>query len=580
MACLSEADLKALAAHHIKTMQQNVINQKTRLDELKKSYPIESDPLKKDEIKNAIETLDFHLNGNLDRSTLETEADSLKSSGINPARLAKLEKVLSSSRDKIVKDPDVLPAENRIKVLEELYTKRPHFTFTDTAHGTDSTGANVARHANIFGSVTYDHLKSIGQDQAAADLALRSISMVNLSKQQTKNPKDYINVSGSLVKNVIADVIEHHHVFNNVYLDDNGRVAPNSVRFSYDSNTNKIVLDVIPEYWNSAKHGRTTQFIELLEGSHSGHDPVTHIHFYTFNASESDTIIDKIKSKLPEIVTANSNRIPRLEASLDRLKLQLKSPHVYEKQLLDKIDEHNNKITEHKSTVAKHTTPDKNGKLIKKKSLSTAEESELDNSRSEIKTHTGHLDKLTRELTQHRKLASATRDIADLQKHISSLKADSDKIKLNVKFPNEVHSTKQEARDARDALEAEIQTKKLDLKNLQDFLRSNGSIQQQISDTQRKLTEAQILSKVTEKDMIDLFHSTNGFFDFDKGHEESTDYSKSKPKMNTQIHKHNARQALADYKSVADIENLAKKHYNSNLLYNLFGIAEKLAGNI
>ena len=126
----------------------------------------------------------------------------------------------------------------------------------------------------------------------------------------------------------------------------------------------------------------------------------------------------------------------------------------------------------------------------------------------------------------------------------------------------------------------------LKIKANKKILREKGSIDQQIRDKTAKRQEAERLSKLTETEALDLYDRTNGYFDFDKGHQESEDYTKSRPRMNSEIHKYNARQAIEDLEkqhgtnTIKALQDLAQKHYRRNLLYNLETLVDKAAGTL
>ena len=253
-------------------------------------------------------------------------------------------------------------------------------------------------------------LKEAGEHEIADDLMLRSISMV-MGGEATRNPNDYLDTTGIEVKKSLSDGIEHHHIYNNVYVDNNGRVTPNSVRYFRNAKTGDIEMEVIPEYWNSAKHGRNTQFIELMDGAHSGDDTATHLHYYKFNDAESSAIRAKIQSKVADINATNAARVPKLDAELKELNERKTDPVAYEKKLSDEIAHHDSRIKVLDAIEVKHTNPNARGHLVKKRGLPPAEEKELEDARSERATLIKAHEKATKALTEHQTFMNIESDI-------------------------------------------------------------------------------------------------------------------------------------------------------------------------
>ena len=592
MPCLHEKDLSDLANQHIAAQKANIQNQRVRLDQIKKEFTqlkasANPDATKLAEVSNAIADLEYHLNGRIKRDLLEQESANLAKSGLNPDRLNRIKNALKDPAD-IIKDPDLDIAEDRVKVMEGLYKQRTQFVFEDTAHDKDKDGNPIPRYASVFGAPTVKKMKEVGQKDIAEDLMLRSISMV-MGGETSKNPNDYLDTKGIEVKNSLSDGIEHHHIYNNVYVDEKGKVAPNSVRFFHNPKTGDVEMQVIPEYWNSEKHGRNTQFIELMDGAHSGDDTATHLHYYKFEGNDEDFIKQKIKDKIPEINRINAARIPKLDDEIKELTERKTDPKAYEDKLNRQIQGHDARIAELDAIEAKHTTPNKNGVMVKKKGLTDVEEQELKHARSERDVIKKVKDKTAKALDEHRTFVNMEADIKNWQAKASRLQSLANKIDERRNYPNPQHplyKNKAEAKAAKDRMAYDVLALKNKINNSKTLLRKKGSIDQQIRDKTNNRLEAEKLAVLTEKAALNLYDRTNGYFSFDKGHQESEDYEKSRPKMNTEIHKHNAREATeileAEHgeNAIKYLHELARKSYKRNLLYNLETIVEKVAGTL
>lgn len=589
MPCLHEKDLSELAEKHIQAQTANIQNQRKRLDEITddlkqlKSNP-DAEPLRVAEAENAVADLEYHLNGRVKRLLLEDEATNLEKTQLNPERLNRIKEALKSPDDTL-KDPDLDTAEERAKVMEALYKERSQFVFEDTAHDKDSNGNPIPRYASVFGVPTVKKMMSAGERAIADDLMLRSISMV-MGGETSRNPNDYLDTTGIEVKKTLNDGIEHHHIYNNVYVDERGRVQPNSVRFHRNLKTGDIEMEVIPEYWNSAKHGRNTQFIELMDGAHSGDDTTTHLHYYKFDDSDSDFLRHKIKDKVVEINTTNAARLPKLDAELKELAERKTDPVKYEQKLNKEIESHDTRIAQLDTIEAQYATPNKNGAMVKNKGLTDSQEQELKHARSERDVLKRVKEKTVKALDEHRTFVNMEADIKQWEGDILSLEGQAKAIKLNAKFPTADYLDKVSARAAQDKFLKEAKDLKLKIKNNKQLLREKGSVDQQIKDKAAKRQEAEQLALLSESDALAIFERSNGYFDFDKGYQESQDYSKSRPRMNAEIHKHNARESIEELEkqhgenAIKALQELAKSKYKQNLLYNLEVMVDKVAGTL
>jgi hypothetical protein len=423
------------------------------------------------------------------------------------------------------KDPKKKSAEDRVEVMAALYRERSQFVFRDT------TKADKERIASVFGLPTVQEMQRL-QNKEAADALMTRASSLLLGRGDTRNPVDFLDTEGLEVKVALANTVEHHHIYNNVHLDENGRVQFKSFKIRQDKTTGELTLDIVPSYWNSEQHGRNTQFIGLLDGMHSGDDPVTHMHYYKFSDAEAKAIKDKIRSDAAEITREAKSRAGRLESQLTTLKARAAKPKEYEQGLEAKI-----KSAETELTAAKAAAK---GLLSKPKASLTPEQLAL---REAHDAKAKELRSLSKDLDEHRTLTNVKGDIEAANTQLAGLEAKAKAIKLT-DYP------KGPERDAkkleRQALENEVWSLKRDNKNREKLLKEKGDISQQIKDAERKLGEANAIASLTEDDAVKMFENKNGWFSFDKGSAEKADHEVYRPVMNSEITKHYVRETM-DY---------------------------------
>ena len=376
---------------------------------------------------------------------------------------------------------------------------------------------------------------------------------------------------------------------NNVYLDVQGRVKPNSVRFFHNPKTGDVEMQVIPEYWNSEKHGRNTQFIELMDGAHSGDDTATHLHYYKLDGDDDAFVKQKIKDKVGEIAATNASRIPKLDAELKELTERKVDPVKYEKKLMSDILLHDAHIAKLDAIEGTYAIPNKKGVMVKNKGLSDVQEQELKHARSERDVVKRVREKAVKGLEEHRTFVNMEADIKKWETKALRLKTLSDKIDKRRNYPNPSHplyETKAEAVAAKERMMEDFTTLGKRIKASKALLHEKGSIDQQIRDKTDDRLEAEKLASLTEEEALNIYGRANGYLSFDKGHQESQDYSKSRPRMNAEIHKYNAREATDILESehgenaIKALHEIAQKSYKRNLLYNLKGIVDKVAGTL
>jgi hypothetical protein len=542
MPCLEITDLSHLADSHINAQRATIKNLRARRTDLEAEEKAlatqphaDTNPRLK-QVREAVNHLRLELDG---------EVESPPGSRI------------------FTKDPKKKSAEDRVEVMAALYRERSQFVFRDT------TKADKERIASVFGLPTVQEMQRL-QNKEAADALMTRASSLLLGRGDTRNPVDFLDTEGLEVKVALANTVEHHHIYNNVHLDENGRVEFKSFKIRQDRTTGELTLDIVPSYWNSEKHGRNTQFIGLLDGMHSGDDPVTHMHYYKFSDAEAKAIKDKIRSDAAEITREAKSRAGRLESQLTTLKARATNPKEYEQGLGAKI-----KAAEAELTAAKAAAK---GLLSKPKSTLSPEQLAL------REAHDGkakELRSLSKDLTEHRTLTNLKSDIEATNTQLTGLEAKAKAIKLT-DYP------KGPERDAkkleRQALENEVWSLKRDNKNREKLLKEKGDISQQIKDAERKLGEANAIASLTEDDAVKMFERKNGWFSFDKGSAEKADHEVYRPMMNSEITKYYVRETM-DYlereygdNALEALQNISRNQYQNNILDRLSALQDKMRG--
>jgi hypothetical protein len=469
----------------------------------------------------------------------------------------------------VSKDGVKKPAEERVEVMAVLYRERTQFEFNDT---TKVEGKE--RKASVFGLPTVEEMQRLQHKDAADAMMVRATSLL-LQRQDGRNPVDFLDTTGLEVKVPLANVIEHHHIYNNVHLDENGRVEFKSFKIRQDRATGELKVDIVPTYWNSEQHGRNTQFIGLLDGMHSGQDPVTHLHYYKFSEAESKPIREKISADIKGITDEAKTRQQKLEVSLSTLKERAADPEGYSRKLLTQQEEISALIQQKQSQVEP---------LIGKRKV-TPEEKELREAfYKEKKALVKSLEDSTKELEKHRSLISIKGDIEKDVTRIAQLTESAQAINLNNYRSDPI--AKAAKRLERENLEDEIKELRLNNKNREKILKEKGDIETQIQDNEQKLGEAKAISSLTEKDAITLFERSNGFLSFDKGAAEKTDHEQYRPLMNTVITHHYVRETLAYFEreygnnALSALQSMARRQYQQNILERIGALQNKIKGEV
>lgn len=115
--------------------------------------------------------------------------------------------------------------------------------------------------------------------------------------------------------------------------------------------------------------------------------------------------------------------------------------------------------------------------------------------------------------------------------------------KLN-QYPKEERDAK---RKQREIIDHKINILNAQIKAKQKLLEKQGNLNLLIASLKKKIRDNALLAKLKEDDVIALFEQQNGFFSFDKGHEESQLHQQYRPLMNLAIQRFYARQALEYY---------------------------------
>ncbi len=543
MPCLEIKDLSPLAEQHITSQKATITNLRSRKSELEaeekrlSSQPDADTNPKLKQVREAVNHLRLELDGEVE----------------SPA----------GSRN-FVKDPVKKTAEERVEVMAALYRERTQFEFHDT---TKVEGKE--RKASVFGLPTVEEMQRLQHKDVADSMMVRATSLL-LQRQDGRNPVDFLDTTGLDVKVPLANVVEHHHIYNNVHLDKDGRVEFKSFKIRQDRNTGELRMDIVPTYWNSEQHGRNTQFIGLLDGMHSGQDPVTHMHYYRFTDSEAKPIKEKIRADIKGITDEAKTRQQKLEGQLSTLKARAADPKGYEDRLTSQI--------EATTTQLQKAKTDAKGLISKPKASLTPDQLAL---REAHDAKQKELKKLTKDLDEHRTLSSIRGDIEAGNSRISDLSAKANAIKLT-DYPK---GPEREAKKLeREQIENAIYKLKRDSKDKEKLLKEKGDIDSQIRDTERKLGEASAIASLTEKDALAMFERSNGFLSFDKGPAEKEDHEQYRPVMNSVITHHYVRETLAYFEreygdnALEALRNTARRQYQQNILDRIEALQNKVRG--
>lgn len=575
MPCLEEADLSELAQQHITAQKSIVNNLKKRLTNLEDDRrrfleagdtPDTNPALER--ANTAIRQLRLELNGEV-----EVEPGSMK----------------------FVRDPEKRTADDRVEVMSLLYTTRKQYVFRDT------TKEGEPRLASLFGFPTVKEMMDRGYDDIANELMVRASSLL-ADRSDKRNPVDFLDTDGFEVKEALGNTIEHHHIFNNVHVDENGRVEFKSFRIDYKNGNLK--LDIVPSYWNAEQHGKNTQFIALMDAMHSGDDSVTHMHYYKFNDDESKAIKQKLVEDLDGIVGDAKRKIPRLEKELSDLMARRENPQKYEQRLVNQL-EYEAELEEKRKAEAKGVTSKP------KKDLSP-EDLARRNAYDEQKKKVRDIEKA---LDLHREVSTLRERITEkeIRQAEASKIADSIKEKpfdwsgatqvalveaklaeiagqkapeLRKRLQEELIKEKADYKAARLKLKKDLLIEAVvlqkELAPMKALLKKKGDIDQLILDTQKSLEKSQKLAELTPESVQQLYEDRNGFFSFDKGSAEKAAHDIYRPIMNEEIHRFMVRESIELMKQkygdkwVEEMQKIAEQKYRNSLVERLSALRTKI----
>lgn len=541
MPCLEEKDLTHLIDQHVAAQKAICTEMRQRLSEMQSQFKKTGDP----KFSAAVADLEFHLNGNEESP---------------------------SGGGKFVKIPNQKTAEERIAVMEAQYRQSPQFEFHDT---TKNTGK--PRTASVFGMPSAEQMRKLGHDDIADDIDTRALSLAQASAT-SRNPVHYLDDSGLTVKTPLGNGIEHHHIFNNVHLSEKGRVEFKSYDIYYNHRTKQMEFSAIPSHWNAEEHGRNTQFIGLLDGMHSGADPATHLHFYKFTNTEKQPILDKIRADHPAKAASAAARIPKLQDELRSLRSRQVNPVKYEDSLKSQLATATKERDTKKSEIQSLSRiTDKNYPDPKDKAAATTKRKGLED---ELKLLEKPVKAISGKLTEHQTIQTLKRDIADNYVKIADLDS---KIKAIGNLGSYAVGTVRDAKktERQQHLNGQLLIKET-IKNQNVLLKNKGDLSVLVNDIQRKIIANSRVSRMSTDDAIKMFENTNGFFNFDKGREESDLHTQYRPIMNEEITRHQARAAIAhletEYGSnaLAVAQTKVRNQYKRNLLLRLQALQIKL----
>ncbi len=458
------------------------------------------------------------------------------------------------------------PGSVRAEIMESLYTERPGKLFIyENAEG-------KSRKATIHGLPSIQEMREAGFKEAVEEMVVRSLSLITTG-DSSRNPYDYLNTEGLEVKSPLDRIIEHHHIFNNVVLNEDGTVHPKSIGFRFDPSTNKLSLHVIPAYhgyeYSNSTPGQmdSVQFICLMDAMHSGDDAVCHLHYYQFNEEESRTLKEKAVQKSREKVADAKAKFPLLEGELNTLLERQRDPNRYEQELTDNLQQ----LQERMSPYLKE-----DGKL-KPLKKGSAEAIEREDVQDQLKIVKKDLDKHHNAENLRAELTEAEENFSEKKKTIQEIKNKVSHIKKRLKEGKEIKPEQKELLAYYEELLTSRIRAEADVNKLFAALEKEGTIETQITRKQQQIKEAELYSNLTDEAVEKMFEESNGFFSFEKGTQEKTAHETFRPKMNEEITKNVAREALEylNRPGSEDIDSLYTREYQRNLNNRLAGLASR-----
>lgn len=455
--------------------------------------------------------------------------------------------------------------EERLSVMEALYLERQPRRFLYTSKD------GQERKADVYGMPTIQEMKDAGFEEAAREMVVRAISLM-ATGDTSRNPYDYLGTEGLEVKDALDRVIEHHHIYNNCVVKEDGGVHALSVGI-LSGKDGKPEIKVIPAYhgydYAERKDNQmdAVQFVCLMDAMHSGEDPVAHLHYFKFDGEEAMALKTKAVEKAQEKALEASSKLPRLQEELRVLQARRIKPEEYEKKLKDKE-------AELAKQYAKYL--DENGKARRLPKGSPEAEK-----RNAIQVE---LSKVQSDLAKHNLATSLKNQVAEQEVKLKSLRSQKNAIagkvayaRKRLKEGKELTDEQKQTIEQFDKMVQSLGEIEIALKKSRTALEREGSIDTQVEVKKRKIQEAVHVSKLTPDKVSELFDDSNGFFSFDKGRTEKDAHETFRPKMNEEITKFVAREALEYIKSSGmELESFFQQEYHRNISNRLAALAAKI----
>lgn len=455
--------------------------------------------------------------------------------------------------------------EERLSVMEALYLERQPRRFTYNSRD------GQTRNADIYGMPTIQEMKNAGFEEAAREMAVRAISLISTG-DTSRNPYDYLGTEGLEVKDALDRVIEHHHIYNNCVVKEDGGVHALSIGI-LSGKDGKPEVKVIPAYhgydYTERRENQmdAVQFVCLMDAMHSGEDPVAHLHYFKFDGEEAASLKAKAIEKAQEKAIDAKAKLPRLQEELKVLQARRIKPEEYEKKLKDREDVLAKQYAKYLDENGKARRLPKGSDEAAKRS---AIQSELNTVRNDLAKHnlaTSLKNQIEEQESQMRTLRTQKKAIAGKASYARKL----------LKEGKRLTDEQKQSIEQNDKLTQRLVELEIALKKSKAALEKEGSIDLQIETKKKKIQETVYLSKLTPEAAAKLFDDSNGFFSFDKGKAEKDAHETFRPKMNEEITKFVAREALQYIKdSGTELESFFRQEYHRNISNRLAALAAKI----
>lgn len=497
-------------------------------------------------------------------------------------------------------------AEDRLKLIEAIYN-RPAYHFK---HKYKDGEKDKDRYSDIFGLPSLKELYE-KNPKLAFDLIARTLSLIQ-SNDSTRNPYDYLDTENNDVKIGKYGSAEHHHIYNNVALTEEGKVQVKSVSFNFDEDKG-VSLRIIPAYHgtnyddNKTENMDAIQYIALQSELHSGNDPVTHLYYYEFDEKESENVLSIAKNKLKEEQLKMPKKIEALKNDIGKYEKRLNDPSEYEKELiknrnqmladnpdLDQKVLKDNRLRDIKSKFIKDysssMTDEENQLLsIGQKSILTQEQLDIikkyntnQNINNQLDDHyknypiKNQLNQIEKDLEEHQADMNTGSEIKKLEKQIKGIEDKLIQVKEKAKVTERtikdwirsylrgkpLPPEKQKIAKQFLQLDTLRASKNIDKTNLEN----KSSVLQLLQKKQQQLKESETIMNLDDNKTEELFNQENGYYSFDKGHYEGQQHSKLTNAMNKEITYNLAREAIAFLEEKGlSVDDILKQQYSTNL---------------